>query len=101
MTFTDGLVVGPVQVAPVGKGVPACLGIRAGAFSAGDVDLQGGVTVVAFQADFTVGAVGGIAAAVTVAGQCVTGVSVAVTLTRLKKKMINCVNCKIDHLILL
>ncbi len=90
MTFTDGLVVGPVQVAPVSKRVPAGLSIRAGAFSAGDVDLQGGVTVVAFQADFTVGAVRGIAAAVTVAGQCVTGVSVAVTLARLKKKKIKC-----------
>ncbi len=88
MAFTDGLVVGPVQVAPVSKGVPAGLGIRTRAFSAGNIDLEGGVAVVAFQADFTVGAVGGIAAAVTVAGQCVTGVSVAVTLARLKMKMI-------------
>ena len=85
VTFTDGLVVGPVQVAPLGKGVPACLGVRAGAFSARDVDLQGRVSVIPFQADFAVDAVGGVAAAVAVAGQRVAGVGVTVTLARLKQ----------------
>ena len=54
MALADRLVVGSIQVAPLGKGVAARLGVRTGAFAARDVDLQGRVAVVAVEADLAV-----------------------------------------------
>ena len=54
MALADRLVVGSIQVAPLGKGVAARLGVGTGAFAARDVDLQGRVAVVAVEADLAV-----------------------------------------------
>ena len=62
MTFAHRLVVGPVQVALVSKGVSAGLGVRAGALPTRDVDPQGRVSVVAVEASLAVRSDGGISA---------------------------------------
>jgi len=54
VTLADRLVVGSVQVAPLGKGVPTCLRVRARAFAARYVDLQGRVSIVAVETDLAV-----------------------------------------------
>ena len=64
--------------------MPTGLGIGARAFAAGDVDLEGRVSVVALVTDLTVVSVCGVTTAVAVAGQSVTRVSVTVALARLK-----------------
>ena len=84
MTFTHRFVVGPVEVALVSEGVAASLGVGARALSAGYVDLQGRVSVVAVQADLAVRPVGGVSAGVAVAGKGIAGVSMAVTFAWLK-----------------
>jgi hypothetical protein len=82
--FADRLVVGPVQVALVGKGVSAGLRVGARALAAGDVGLQARFAVVAVDADLAVVAGGGVAAAVAVAGRGVAGVGVPVAFARLR-----------------
>ena len=79
VAFTDWLVVGPIQVTPLGEGVTTGLRVWTGAFPARDVDLQCGVAIVAFQTNLAVWAVCGVAAGVAVTVGGVAGVSVPVT----------------------
>ena len=85
MAFTNRLIVGPVQVAPVRKGVSTGLRVGTRTLPARNVHLQGRVTIESVKTDITVDTIGSIPTAVAVPCQGITSVSMAVTLTRLNK----------------